>query len=37
MEMAESLALRHGIAPVKLGHLAYEYMDDRNNDGVVCE
>ena len=30
-------ARRHGIAPVKLGHPAYEYMDDRDNDGVVCE
>ena len=27
----------HGIAPVRRGHPAYEYMDDRDNDGVVCE
>lgn len=27
----------HGIAPVKREHPAYPFMDDRNNDGVVCE
>ena len=26
-----------GIAPVHRGHPAYPRMDDRNNDGVVCE
>ncbi len=30
-------ARRHGIAPVYRGHPAYQYMDDRNNNGVVCE
>ena len=30
-------ARRHGIAPVQRGHPAYQYMDDRDNDGVVCE
>ncbi len=30
-------ARRHGIAPVARGHPAYPYMDDRDNDGVVCE
>ena len=30
-------AKRHGIAPVHRDHAAYEYMDDRDNDGVVCE
>ena len=27
----------HGIAPVRRGHPAFEYMVDRDNDGVVCE
>ncbi len=27
----------HGIAPVRRGHPAYQFMDDRDNDGVVCE
>ena len=27
----------HGIAPVYAGHPAYVYMDDRDDDGVVCE
>ena len=27
----------HGIAPVRRGHPAYEYMNDRDGDGVVCE
>ena len=27
----------HGIAPVRRGHPAYQHMDDRDNDGVVCE
>ena len=26
-----------GIAPVHRGHPAYPYMNDRDNDGVVCE
>ena len=30
-------ARRHGIAPVHRGHPAYAYMDDRDDDGVVCE
>ncbi len=30
-------ARRHGIAPVPRGHPAYRFMDDRDNDGVVCE
>ena len=30
-------ARSHGIAPVHRGHPAYEYMDDRDNDGTVCE
>ena len=30
-------AQNHGIAPVHRGHLAYPCMDDRDNDGVVCE
>ena len=30
-------ARAHGIAPVHRGHVAYPYMDDRDNDGVVCE
>lgn len=30
-------ARRHGIAPVRRGHPAYPYMNDRDNDGVVCE
>ena len=30
-------ARAHGIAPVRRGHIAYHYMDDRDNDGVVCE
>ena len=30
-------ARAHGIAPVYSSHLAYPYMTDRNNDGVVCE
>ena len=30
-------ARSHSIAPVHRGHPAYEYMDDRDNDGVVCE
>ena len=27
----------HGIAPVRRGHSAYQYMEDRDDDGVVCE
>ena len=27
----------HGIAPVRRGHPAYPYMDDRDGDGIVCE
>ena len=30
-------AREHGIAPVPRGHPAYQYMNDRDNDGVVCE
>ena len=30
-------ARAHGIAPVPRGHPAYQYMNDRDNDGVVCE
>ena len=30
-------ARNHGIAPVSRGHPAYQYMDDRDHDGVVCE
>ena len=30
-------AEKHGITPVQDGHAAYRYMDDRNNDGVVCK
>ena len=30
-------AREHGIAPVREGHPAYEFMTDRDGDGVVCE
>ena len=30
-------ARKHGIAPVRRGHPAYRYMNDRDNDGTVCE
>ena len=30
-------ARAHGIAPVRRGHPAYEHMNDRDGDGVVCE
>ena len=30
-------ARSHGIAPVRRGHPAYSYMNDADNDGVVCE
>ena len=30
-------ARAHGIAPVRRGHPAYEYMNDRDGDGTVCE
>ena len=30
-------ARTHGIAPVRRGHPAYEYMRDADGDGVVCE
>ena len=30
-------ARRHGIAPVRKGHPAFEYMHDRDGDGVVCK
>ena len=30
-------ARNHGIAPVRRGHPAYEYMRDTDDDGVVCE
>ena len=32
-----SEARSHGIAPVHRGHPAYQYMDDKDDDGVVCE
>ena len=30
-------ARAHGIAPVRRGYPAYEYMRDADGDGVVCE
>ena len=30
-------AREHGIAPVRADHPAYEFMTDRDGDGVVCE
>ena len=30
-------ARRHGIAPVRRSHPAYQHMRDRDGDGVVCE
>ena len=30
-------ARRHGIAPVRRGHPAYPFMNDRDRDGTVCE
>ena len=30
-------ARSHGIAPVRSDHPAYQYMADRDNDGIVCE
>ena len=30
-------ARAHGIAPVHRGHPAYQYMNDADGDGVVCE
>ena len=30
-------ARAHGIAPVSRDHPAYQYMTDRDNDGIVCE
>ena len=30
-------ARKHGIAPVRRGHPAYEYMHDGDGDGIVCE
>ena len=30
-------ARAHGIAPVRRGHPAYEYMTDGDGDGMVCE
>ena len=30
-------ARAHGIAPVHRGHPAYQYMNDADDDGVVCE
>ena len=32
-----SEARRQGIAPVERSHPAYQYMDDRDGDGIVCE
>ena len=30
-------ARAHGIAPVRRGHPAYQYMNDGDGDGMVCE
>ena len=30
-------ARRHGIAPVPRNHPAYPFMNDADNDGIVCE
>lgn len=30
-------ARAHGIAPVRRGHPAYPFMNDPNNDGVICQ
>ncbi|KAF7788535.1 hypothetical protein PRUB_a1523 [Pseudoalteromonas rubra] len=30
-------ARKHGIAPVSKDHVAYAFMNDRDQDGVVCE
>lgn len=30
-------ARRHGIAPVRPDHPAYQYMNDRDNNSIVCE
>jgi hypothetical protein len=30
-------ARAHGIAPVRRGHPAYQYMNDADGDGIVCE
>jgi hypothetical protein len=30
-------ARAHGITPVRRGHAAYDFMNDRDNNGVVCE
>lgn len=30
-------AWRHGIAPVRRDHPAYQYMRDGDGDGIVCE
>lgn len=30
-------ARKHGIAPVRVDHPAYEYMRDPDGDGIVCE
>ena len=35
--VCEREAGRHRIAPVRKGHPAYRYMDDRDKDGIVCE
>ena len=32
-----SEARDHGIAPVRRDHPAYQYMDDPDDDGIVCE
>ena len=32
-----AVAKAHGIAPVRRGHPAYQYMRDADGDGVVCE
>ena len=30
-------AVAHGIAPVRRGHPAYDYMRDQDNDGEACD
>ena len=30
-------ARNHGFAPVRRGHPAYPFMNDANNDGVICQ
>ena len=37
MQQRRAEACRHRIAPVRRDHLAYPYMRDADNDGIVCE